>query len=157
MAIPVSPPDRPMNLENDPYGDDNPYEVLDVPRDADRARIKAAYRALQKRAKRGDATWMKAQVANEALTKPKKRLLVDLFVIDEKKRYAEIVKRYGEISFEAVPKDLTPLLLRATDLEWGDLAADFAVPVSPRIVFSRLQATLPDSDEATVPFGSSPR
>jgi hypothetical protein len=144
---------RPLVLENDPFAEGNPYEVLGVPRDADRSEIKSAYRALQKKAKRGDEIWTKAQLANEALTKPKRRLLVDLFVIDEKREYDELVRQYGEVSFEAVPKDPLPLLLGVSDLEWGTLEEHFrSVPV-PRIAFHSMTPEPAESDLEVVPFG----
>ncbi len=157
MSNPNPPAERPMILESDPWAEENPYEVLDVPRDSDRTRIKSAYRSIQKRAKRGDSTWTAAQVANESLTKPRKRLLVDLFVVAEKRLYEEIVRRYGEIGFDAVPKDLAPLLLRSTDLEWGRITDDFSVPETPRVVFSRLQPAVTQSDVDVVMFGVAPR
>jgi len=149
-------PERSLELENDPYSEEDPYQVLGVARDADRAKIKAAYRNLQKRARRGDDVWTKAQVANESLTKPKKRLLVDLFVLSELRLYDEIVRRYGEVSFEAVPRDLAPLLLRVSDLEWGSMTDDFSVPDLPRIVFSRLSPRPLETDEEIVTLGALP-
>lgn len=145
--------DQPMQLENDPYASESPYDVLGVDRDDDRSKIKSAYRAIQKRARRGDELWTKAQVANEGLTKPKKRLLVDLFIVLERRAWDEIVRRYGDLSFEIVPSNLAPLLLRATDVEWGTVTDDFAQPAVPKVTFVRTIPGPPDADEDVVRFG----
>lgn len=139
------------NFSNDPFAEENPYDVLGLDRNADRAKIKSSYRALQKRAKRGDETWMKAQIANEALTKPRKRLAIDLFTVYETRLHQEIVRRYSEVRFDLVPKDIVPQLMQASDLEWGDLVEDFEVPSVPRVIFESMMPAPPREDELVVP------
>jgi hypothetical protein len=125
----------PLRFENDPWAEGDPYELLGLPPGASRADVKSAYRALQKRSKRGDAAWTAAQVANERLTKPKSRLELDLFTLSEERKWEELVRLYAEVSFDLLPKDLAPLLAHAADAEWVDPLADFSVPPSPKLRF----------------------
>lgn len=139
------------NFSSDPFAGENPYEVLGLDRNADRAKIKSSYRAIQKRAKRGDETWINAQIANEALTKPRKRLEIDLFTVHETRLYQEIVRRYSEVRFDLVPEDIVPQLMQASDLEWGDPTAEFHVPAVPRVSFESMMPAPPREDELVVP------
>ena len=152
MSNPPQNPKVPDAIfSNDPFAEENPYEVLGLDRNADRAKIKSSYRAIQKRAKRGEETWMKAQLANEALTKPRKRLAIDLFTVRETRLHQEIVRRYGELRFELVPRDIVPQLMQASDLEWGDPTGDFAVPQVPRVIFETMMPAPPRENELGVP------
>ena len=69
---------------------DNPYDVLGIPRDADAAAIRKAYRALAKRHhpdlnpgdKAAEATFKSVSTANDLLSDPEKRAAFDRGEID---------------------------------------------------------------------------
>lgn len=136
-----------IELSGDPFAEENPYSVLGVDRSADRSVVKKAYRALQRKAKRGDELWMKIQHANESLTKPAKRLKTDLFVVYERKLYNEIQKRYGDVSFDLVPEDLTPALVAVSDLSWAETADCFELPEVPKTEFEEMVPDPPSHSE----------
>ena len=136
-----------IELSGDPFAEENPYTVLGVDRSADRSIVKKAYRALQRKAKRGDQLWMKIQHANESLTKPAKRLKTDLFVVYERKMYNEIQRRYRDVSFDLVPEDLTPSLVAVSDLSWGETEDCFELPAVPKVEFEEMVPEPPSRSE----------
>jgi hypothetical protein len=128
----------------------SPYEILGVDRDTDAAGLRSALRSLLRRA-RTDEERQKARAAFEALTRPRTRLTLDLFTPRETRLYDEIVRRYGTVRFELVPDDLAPLLMHASDVEWGDPFTDFDVPDVPNVVFENMLPAPPRGDELVVP------
>ena len=143
MSRNKGPAADPIRFENDPWAEGDPFEQLGLPPGASRADVKAAYRALQKKARRGDELWTKAQVANERLTKPKSRLEVDFFTLAEERKWEELVRLYGDVSFDLVPKDLSPLFVNACGPASGDPVEDFSVPAAPKLRFEPLDVPVP--------------
>jgi hypothetical protein len=140
----------PFGIPGDPLAEGNPYATLGVDRDADMAGVRSAFRAKLRRAE-SDEERAALHEALDALTHPRSRLLLDLFAPRESRLHDEIVRRYGALVFELEPDDLSPLLMCASDLEWGDPVDDFEVPGVPRVVFESMLPAPPRGDELVVP------
>lgn len=133
-----------------PGAGERPYDVLGVGRDSDSAGLRSAFRSRMRHAE-NDEESEKVRVAFDALSRPRTRLMLDLFTPRESRLYDEIVRRYGAVRFELPPDDLAPLLMRASDVEWGEPFADFEVPEVPRVVFESMLPSPPRGDELVVP------
>jgi hypothetical protein len=134
----------------DPIAGPSPYEILGVDRDADTAGLRSALRSLLRRAET-EQEREKAKAAFDALTHPRTRLTLDLFTPRESRLYDDIVRRYSSVRFELVPDDVAPLLLQASDIEWGEPFTDFEVPEVPKVVFENMLPAPPRGDELVVP------
>jgi len=135
---------------DDPLTGESPYEVLGVDHDTDAAGLRSAFRSLLRRIESGRDR-EQAKAAFDALTSPRTRLTLDLFAPRESRLYDEIVRRYGAVRFDLGTEDSAPLLMHASDLEWGEPFTDFEVPEVPRVVFENMLPAPPRGDELVVP------
>lgn len=90
-----------MIVGQSPYPEDHPYELLEIPQDADRKAVNTAYRAKMKSIKMQDERFQKVQQAKEALTKPAKRMLVDLLLPARSGDREAVIAEYGAETFAA--------------------------------------------------------
>ncbi|MBI2213773.1 MAG: hypothetical protein HYU52_09010 [Acidobacteria bacterium] len=137
-------------LAGDPFAGDNPYTVLGVDRESDIAGIRAAYRAKLRQTE-NERERQLLHDAFETLTRPRSRLLRDLFAPRESRRHEQIMLRYGAVRFELEPHDVSSLLMHASDLEWGGAASQLEVPRVPKVVFESMLPSPPRGDELVVP------
>ena len=140
-----------LDLLGGRFGRENPYELLELDRDAEPARVRAALRSILKRAAPGDENAARAQAAADQLLDPRRRLAIDLFTVRESRLFDEIVRRYADAQLELVPEDVVTEMMRASDLEWGDPVDEFEVPQVPKVCFESMMPAPARDDELVVP------
>jgi DnaJ-class molecular chaperone len=134
----------------DPFDGASPYEILGVDRDADLAAIRSAFRRLTRNAADAEARHRLAG-AFDALTRPRRRLMLDLLTPAIEGQHMEIVRRYGSVRMETSAGNVAIPMMEASDLGRGDLTADFEVPDVPRVVFESMLPAPLRGDELVVP------
>jgi len=134
----------------DPIVGESPYEILGVDHDTDAAGLRSAFRSQLRRIE-DEPEREEVSAAFDALIRPRTRLALDLLTPRESRLYDEIVRRFGAVSFELATDDFAPLLMRASDVEWGEPFTDFEVPEVPKVVFENMLPAPPRGDELVVP------
>lgn len=84
-----------MILGTTPFADLDPYDVLDLPQDADKREVNRVYREKMRGLSMNDKRYQDVQHAKETLTKAKKRLRADLFHVPTTGWLRELERRFA--------------------------------------------------------------
>jgi len=115
-------------LQQSPYPDHNPYDVLGVPRHADKKTVSRANREKMKNVDRNDPLYQRLQEAKEALSKARRRMLVDLQTWSTTGWLADLDERFRNRTLEIAVSFSPAMACLFSDLDNPRFAEDFAVP-----------------------------
>ena len=117
-----------MILQQNPYPEHDPYEVLGVSRDADRKTVARANRERMKDLDRNDPLYQRCQTAKEVLTKPRARMRIDLATFSSTGWLAELDERYWGRTLDLDLSFSPELVCLFSDLDHPAAREDFADP-----------------------------
>jgi hypothetical protein len=115
-------------LNENPYPEHDPYEILGVPRDADKKAVARANREKMRDLDRNDPLYQRCQEAKETLSKPRRRMRVDLCTGSTTGWLADLDERFWGRSLD-VDLAFTPeIACLFSDLDNPAAADDFIAP-----------------------------
>ena len=129
-----------MILQQDPYPEHDPYDVLGVPRHADKKAVSRANREKMKDVDRNHPMYQRLQEAKESLTKAKRRMLVDLQTWSSTGWLAELDERFRNRTLDISISFTPAIACLFTDLDNPRFADDF---VAPKILQPKLAIVEP--------------
>ena len=129
-----------MILQQNPYPEHDPYELLGVSRYADKKTVTRANREKMKTVDRNDPMYQNFQTAKETLTRPQKRMRADLGSFSSTGWLEELHERFGGRTFDVNVSFSPEIVCMFSDLDNPAAKEDFLDVKIPSPKLAKVEA-----------------